>query len=112
MYHTRSWEAYWISLFGHDSVTRIMRPSLGRPLVHTVQSRDRETCLYLIQEGHKATYMREYKYECARTHVCIDPSTGQQSPVIRDSPLAIQDSSVAMRRQRPIMQYYPSFNAP
>ena len=42
-----------------------------------------------ISKSATRPYIYEYKCECVRTHLCIDPSGRQQSPVIRDSPPAI-----------------------
>ena len=65
----------------------------------------------ILSKSATRPYIYEYKCECLRTHLCIDPSGRQQSPVIRDSPPAIRDSppairesSPAIRWQRPIMQ--------
>jgi len=58
----------------------------------------------VLSKSATRPYIYEYKCECVRTHLCIDPSGRQQSPVIRDSPPAIRESSPAIRWQRPIMQ--------
>jgi hypothetical protein len=51
----------------------------------------------VLSKSATRPYIYEYKCECVRTHLCIDPSGRQQSPVIRES-------SPAIRWQRPIMQ--------
>jgi hypothetical protein len=51
----------------------------------------------ILSKSATRPYIYEYKCECVRTHLCIDPSGRQQSPVIRES-------SPAIRWQRPIMQ--------
>jgi len=64
----------------------------------------------ILSKSATRPFIYEYKCECVRTHLCIDPSGRQQSPVIRDSPPTIRDpppaireSSPAIRWQRPIM---------
>jgi len=44
----------------------------------------------ILSKSATRPYIYEYKCECVRTHLCIDPSGRQQSPVIRDSPPAIR----------------------
>jgi hypothetical protein len=57
----------------------------------------------ILSKSATRPYIYEYKCECVRTHLCIDPSGRQQSPVIRES-------SPAIRWQRPIMQYVENTN--
>jgi len=47
----------------------------------------------ILSKSATMPYIYEYKCECVRTHLCIDPSGRQQSPVIRGSPPAIRLTS-------------------
>jgi hypothetical protein len=44
----------------------------------------------ILSKSATRPYIYEYKCECVRTHLCIDPSGRQQSPVIRESSPAIR----------------------
>jgi hypothetical protein len=87
--------------YGQEYCDRIVFAFLHMEFVEIVML-EKLDCI--LSKSATRPYIYEYKCECVRTHLCIDPSGRQQSPVIRDSPLAIRESSPAIRWQRPIMQ--------
>jgi len=77
---------------------QVPRQQIARNTCKCVESVMPEKLDCTVSKSATRPYIYEYKCECVRTHLCIEPSGQQQSPVIRES-------SPAIRWQRPIMQY-------